>query len=89
MFLSLNAIDTLLSVGPTPAPAPANVPAVAPPPLTRRRVGAALEALAHECLRLADAVEHGAVQRAELPTIVALVGDAREAVAERMPVRNA
>jgi hypothetical protein len=52
-------------------------------------VAAALEALCSECLALADAVEHGAVPRVALPTVAALVADAREAIAERMPARAA
>ena len=56
--------------------------------LTRRRVAAALEALAGECLALADAVEDGALAREALTAVAELAREARVAVAERLPRRT-
>ena len=52
-----------------------------PPPLTPRRVAAAVEALAGEAIALADAVERGRVRLAELPALCELVAEARVALA--------
>ncbi len=82
--LSPAGLDSLLGVGPSPAPppTPATVPAVAPLPLTRRRLAAACEALAHEAIVSATEAEGGRVRRSDWPALLELVAEARQALAE-------
>ncbi len=53
----------------------------------RCRVATALEALASECLRAADAVEGGGLAADALAMLAELVAEARAALAERLPPR--